>query len=222
MFSYPFHIRDYLTKTRHLSPIEDLAYRRLLDTYYTEEKPLPSDTAVCARLIALRDHVTEVAAVLQEFFTPSDNGWVNERCDFEITKYHAKADSARKANQTRWQSKPEKKTDQKSNLKSDVVSDADQIATSKPEKQRTGVTAPDGVESGVWSDFVAVRKKRGALVTERVIQGIELEAKRAGISLNAALNECVVRGWQSFKADWYLKDKPKSGFDLDAELRGAL
>ena len=222
MFSYPFHIRDYLTKTRHLSLLEDLAYRRLLDAYYTEEQPLPSDPAQCARLIAMREHVDEVTAVLNEFFTASENGWVNERCDFEITKYHAKADSARKANQSRWQSKPQKKTDQKTDLKSDVVSDADQIPTSKPEKQRTGIVAPVGVEAEVWSDFVAVRKKRGALVTERVIQGIELEAKRAGISLNAALNECVVRGWQSFKADWYLKDKPKGGFDLDAELRGAL
>ena len=38
---YPFHIGDYLSATRHLSWEEDCAYRRLLDVYYTSEKPLP-------------------------------------------------------------------------------------------------------------------------------------------------------------------------------------
>jgi uncharacterized protein YdaU (DUF1376 family) len=38
---YSFHIGDYAAHTRHLTPIEDIAYRRMLDLYYTSEKPLP-------------------------------------------------------------------------------------------------------------------------------------------------------------------------------------
>ncbi|RPP48164.1 hypothetical protein IPC1156_32430, partial [Pseudomonas aeruginosa] len=35
---YPFHPGDYMLRTAHLEPLEDLAYRRLLDLYYVGEK----------------------------------------------------------------------------------------------------------------------------------------------------------------------------------------
>lgn len=102
MFSYPFHIRDYIAKTRHLSLFEDLAYRRLLDAYYTEEQPLPSDAQACARLIAMREHATEVEAVLREFFVLTEAGWTNDRCDYELGKYKALQESGRRASALRW------------------------------------------------------------------------------------------------------------------------
>jgi uncharacterized protein YdaU (DUF1376 family) len=102
MFSYQFHIRDYLTKTRHLSLLEDLAYRRLIDAYYTEEAPLPADVQACARLIAMRDNAQEVEAVLREFFSLTDDGWHNARCDQEIARYRALQESGRRASALRW------------------------------------------------------------------------------------------------------------------------
>lgn len=105
MFYYNFHVRDYLTKTRHLSLLEDLAYRRLLDTYYTEEGSLPADPQRVARLIAMPDHVAEVTLVLNEFFTQTDDGWRNDRADLEISGYHARAEVAR-ANGKRGGRKP--------------------------------------------------------------------------------------------------------------------
>ena len=45
---YPFHIGDYLSATRHLSWEEDAAYRRLLDTYYTTEKPVAGRNGLSA------------------------------------------------------------------------------------------------------------------------------------------------------------------------------
>ena len=41
MHFYQFNIGDYASHTRHLNPIEDIAYRRLLDIYYAviEEDP---------------------------------------------------------------------------------------------------------------------------------------------------------------------------------------
>lgn len=95
MYFYSFNIRDYLTKTRHLSPLEDLAYRRCLDVYYTEESPLPKEPVRVARLIAMTDYPQEVELVLKEFFVLADDGWHNERADLEIAAYHAKADTAR-------------------------------------------------------------------------------------------------------------------------------
>lgn len=102
MHHYPFHIGDYVAHTRHLLPIEDLAYRRLLDAYYLREGPLPSDVATTARLIGLRGHEAEVGVVLEEFFSDTDEGWRHSRCDEEIVRYQAMVSGGRKGAATRW------------------------------------------------------------------------------------------------------------------------
>lgn len=102
MHHYPFHIGDYVAHTRHLSPIEDLAYRRLLDAYYLHEGPLTEEVAVIARRIGLRDHVPEVETVLNEFFEASPDGWRHGRCDEEIARYKAMVDGGRNGAAKRW------------------------------------------------------------------------------------------------------------------------
>ena len=39
-------------------------------------------------------------------------------------------------------------------------------------------------------------------MTETALQGIQREADKAGWHMQQALQECVARGWQGFKADW--------------------
>lgn len=89
---YPFHIGDYVSATRHLTWAEDAAYRRLLDTYYTTEKPLPADLrAVCRLVLANTDEQREaVRVVLDEFFELTDFGWINTRADAEIDSMRVK------------------------------------------------------------------------------------------------------------------------------------
>jgi uncharacterized protein YdaU (DUF1376 family) len=137
---YSFHVGDYASHTRHLTLLGDLAYRRLIDHYYLTERPLPADPAECARLIGMRDQIQEVSEVLSDFFLKSDAGWINKRCEKEINKYHAKADRARSANQTRWACDPPLK------------SDGDQIPTKNQEprtkKEQKPPIAPQGGENG--------------------------------------------------------------------------
>lgn len=93
---FPFHIGDYAVHTRHLSLMEDLAYRRLLDLYYTREHALPAEAAQVARLIGMREHVADVEAVLKEFFVPEEHGdWIHARCEAEIKKAQGAAERAR-------------------------------------------------------------------------------------------------------------------------------
>lgn len=92
---YPFHVGDYTTHTAHLDPIEDLAYRRMLDMYYLREEQLPADIAQVARLIRLRDYEREVQSVLDEFFRLTDEGWAHDRCDAELEKMQDKQAKAR-------------------------------------------------------------------------------------------------------------------------------
>ena len=87
MHYYQFNIGDYASHTRHLTAIEDLAYRRLLDAYYLQERPLNTGIPAVARQINLRDHEADVQAVLEEFFELTEAGWVNRRADQEIAKY---------------------------------------------------------------------------------------------------------------------------------------
>ena len=92
---YPFHIGDYIAHTAHLDPIEDCAYRRLLDAYYMTEGPLPADVAACARQIRMKSHLSEVEQVLREFFVLTETGWSHSRCDAEIARMIDKSAKAR-------------------------------------------------------------------------------------------------------------------------------
>jgi hypothetical protein len=76
--------------------------------------------------------------------------------------------------------------------------------TDKEKEKETDT--PTGVSQQVWDSFVKQRKTKKAQVTDLVIDGIQKEADKAGWTLEMALNEVVVRNWQSFKAEW-VKDK---------------
>ena len=95
MHYYQFHIGDYASHTRHLSLIEDLAYRRLLDFYYLHEQPIKQRDI--ARQIGMREHEQDVLTVLNEFFLSTDAGFVSPRADKEIAHYHQKVEQASKA-----------------------------------------------------------------------------------------------------------------------------
>jgi uncharacterized protein YdaU (DUF1376 family) len=97
MHYFQFNIGDYASHTRHLTVIEDLAYRRLLDLYYLQERPLNSGLTSVARQINMRDYETEVQAVLDEFFDLTDEGWTNARADKEIAHYKSKVEQASRA-----------------------------------------------------------------------------------------------------------------------------
>ena len=79
------------------------------------------------------------------------------------------------------------------------------------------IQAPEGVSDLVWKDFVAFRKSRKAPITQLVIEGLAKQAKLANWSLEDVLKECVVRGWQSFKAEWVAGKQtvsPKNSYDF--------
>lgn len=61
---------------------------------------------------------------------------------------------------------------------------------------------PDDVEEATWGDFLRLRDKRRAPLTETALSGIVREAEKAGWTLEQALTECCQRGWQGFKSEW--------------------
>lgn len=105
MYYYQFHIGDYMSHTQHLTPMQDLAYRRLLDRVYLTEKPIPADTEKAARVIGLSAHKEDVQAVLEDFFVLSVDGWINTRASKEMEEVAIKSEKSRQAAHKRWQGK---------------------------------------------------------------------------------------------------------------------
>lgn len=101
---YSFHIGDYAGATRHLSWDEDMAYRRMLDAYYSREQPLPLDRRQIYRLVSASEKRQRdaVDAVLTEFFREAPDGWRNTRADEEIGKALVKKEKAKQSAALRW------------------------------------------------------------------------------------------------------------------------
>jgi len=232
MHFYKFHIGDYMSHTRHLSLLEDLAYRRLLDFYFLHEQPIKHRDA--ARQIGMREHEEDVLTVLNEFFLSTDNGFVNPRANKEIQEYKAhQGTSAYGAfirdnqslksvvqkdvyiqhftngtldtyiNTLRTQDVPIMST---SSIHDATTNHKPLTTNHKPIKNTATIVAPpEGVSDSVWQEFKSLRKAKKAPITQRAIDKISEEANLAGWTLEKALEECIVRGWQAFKADWVAK-----------------
>lgn len=87
MIYYRRYPGDYLVKTLRLSMIEDGAYGRLLDYYYSSEKPLPSNLEELydiARATKPEDKKA-VKRVLDLKFKLRDGCYHNVRADAEVS-----------------------------------------------------------------------------------------------------------------------------------------
>jgi len=111
MHYFQFNIGDYASHTRHLSPMEDLAYRRLLDLYYLKDGEVYGDEAEVARQVGLREYVQEVKQVLQDFFClDADDRWSHARCDAEIAHFRQKSEKASNAGKASAQRRSNKRS----------------------------------------------------------------------------------------------------------------
>lgn len=203
MHYYQFNIGDYKSHTEHLSEMEDLTYRRMLDWYYLHEKPFPCDYAEIARLIRMRSHTDCIAVVLHEFFDLSEDGWIHHRADAEIAKAGEKSNKASQSAKARWNKARDAIALQPQN-ESNATHNTIHITQDTITKNTKAVNTapPDGVSNSVWQEFILHRKTKKAKVTQLVIEGLISESKKAGWPLEDAIKEMIVRNWQSFKADW--------------------
>jgi len=223
-----------MSHTRHLSHYEDLAYRRLLDFYFLHEQPIKHRDA--ARHIGMKDHEEDVLTVLNEFFISTENGFVNAYADKQIAEFHKH--QAVSAYGAFIRDNPSLKEILSKEdfifhylaksidvyigtlMGNDVPimstrsgDDAPLTTNHKPitinhKDKATSVAPPKGVSDSVWQEFKSLRKAKKAPITQRAIDAITTEANKAGWTLEKALEECVVRGWQAFKADWVVKPNP--------------
>lgn len=197
MHYFSFHISDYMSHTAHLSPMEDLAYRRSIDIYYLHEKPLPEDASMVARLVRMPDHVPEVKTILEEYFTLQlGKGWTLSRADVEIQKYKNKIAASSKGGYSA------ALVNRKSTASTLTPTNNHKPITNNHKPIKDTLKRPNNVTKKTWEDFLLHRKNLKKPLTETALKGIKNEVKKTTISLEDALIMVQARGWQSFKSDW--------------------
>ena len=229
---FPFHLGDYAAHTAHLEPMEDLAYRRLLDQYYLKEGPLPADIQVTAKLVRMRSMVADVESVLKEFFMLTDKGWTHDRCETEIAhmqdkqaKARASAAASVKSRQAfankRLQTGEALVNEVGNGRSTDVGNNSAGVELPTPtptptpvlreegetRKRATTPIRPDDVDEQVWQDWVQLRKAKKATVSPTVIAEARIEAGKAGMPLEKFLAIWCARGSQGLMADWLKPDE---------------
>ena len=255
---YEFHIGDYASRTAHLSPLEDIAYRRLLDLYYTREMAVPLDVQQLARLIRMRGHEGDIQVVLDEFFEQTAEGWAHRKCEEVIQAFREKSGKASKSAKARW----EKERAQQAALQSQSECNADASKTDAnacnsdanalrpecegnaptthyplptthsstadavgkaPRKKRepSADAAPpltvadligEGVKEQHARDWLKVRDKRKAPLTQTAWALHKSECLKAGITPGQGVQVCAAASWQGLDHTWnWRKFLPDAG-----------
>lgn len=196
MHYYQFNIGDYQSHTKHLTPIEDICYRRLLDFYYLHEQPITTDIPKLTKLLLLNGHAEQVESILNEFFDLSENGWINHRADEEILKYQGFSEAGKRGAAMRW-------------LKGGHEPPKQTPLGNKKQETKNKYTPP--IPEELLLEWNRVRKvKKGSEVSEIVFNSVVREAKIAGISVERAITICCERSWLTFKAAWVKDEIPQS------------
>jgi uncharacterized protein YdaU (DUF1376 family) len=231
MNHYPHHIGDFNNATRHLTRLERSIYRDLIEFYYDIEGMLPLDTQVICRKVLARsnEEVTAVEQTLNEFFNETATGWYHVRCEEELDKYKSnasqkslagKASALKKAAKLQ-QALNTRSTDVEIPLNGTSTNQEPRTKNHKPIKNNISFLASLGVDETIAADWIALRKTKKAAVTQTAIDGVQREADKAGISLDAAMRICCERGWAGFKAEWIQEKNKNSGGVQDARLEVA-
>ena len=227
MHYFQFNIGDYASHTSRLTPLEDLAYRRMLDLYYLNEQPLNGCLTDVARELGLTEHVNEVKYVLGKFFTETETGFSQKRIDLEIKKYKSNAKNKSKAGKASAKARATKASKE--------VTGVEQVLNTSPTNDERNINqeplninqeplnslvikdivakAPKfnfksellalGVDSEILEDWLTVRKKKKAANTKTAFAGLITEIAKSGLSAPDAIKVSAENSWSGFKAEWY-------------------
>lgn len=192
MHYYTFKPKDYMSKTAFLEPLEDLAYRRMLDHCYLTEKPLPKDIEEIAMLIRMRSHTDSIKTVLHYFFELTADGYVNDKVQREIANYHEKSSKARASANARWDKKANKNKsigDDANALREDCDSNANQEPRTKNQELNNNTVLVFDFWKEVFSKSgrTIMKGKRESVIKARLKEGYTVdEIKKAILNVSTS------------------------------------
>ena len=204
MHYYKRNLGDYAKKAGRLTMLQHGAYTLLIDSCYDREIFPTLEQALEWTWASSEAEVEAVKFVLSRFFVLDKDGcYVQDRILAELLHYHKNADTNKRIADEREAKRKENRTNRVQIVDEPPPNHKPLTINHKPIKEKaTSVATPVGVSDSVWQEFKTLRKAKKAPITQRAIDAITSEANKAGWTLEKALEECVVRGWQAFKADW--------------------
>ncbi len=210
---YAFHIGDYASATAHLTPLEDIAYRRLLDRYYMGERALTSDLADLCRLTRMQSECERiaVAVVVKEFFLCEDGKLISIRAEKELAAFAGKSSKAKASAKARWDKEKTDANALRTQSEGNAPNNQEPIPRTNKEKKRTSAPVilvslsdlqKDGLNETLANEWLEHRKRKKANLTMRAWDSIKAEAVAARYSPAQAVAKALDRGWTSFEAAW--------------------
>ena len=199
MHYYTWNIGDYSSHASHLTPIEDVAYRRLLDKYYLSETPICLDIASAARSIGMREYQSEVEVVIREFFTQTESGWVNKRAEQEIAHFKGKIDQASKAGKASAEQRFNARSTPVQRTSNQPITNNQEPLTNNQHKAKDHFIVPDWIPEPAWQGFLESRKASKGAFTDRAKMLIinQLKIMQAeGQDVAAVLDQSTANGWK--------------------------
>jgi uncharacterized protein YdaU (DUF1376 family) len=210
---YPSH---YLAATVHLTMEQDGAYGRLMDWYYSNERPIPDAKRYVIGRATSKKERAAIDSVLSEFFSPSDDGseWVQTRVEKELDKAAPKIQAAKENGKKGGRPRKEKpsgfsvnnpvgfqdKTQTEPSTKAPQTPNP--IHQERAEDQKQGgkppaLTLPDWLPADVWADWHAYRNTRkGWTAHARKLSLNSLcELHAAGHDPRRVIELAIERGW---------------------------
>jgi len=197
---YTWNIGDYSSHASHLTPIEDVAYRRLLDKYYLSETPICLDIAIAARSIGMREYQSEVEVVIREFFTQTESGWVNKRAEQEIAHFKGKIDQASKAGKASAEQRFNARSTPVQRTRNQPITNNQEPLTNNQNKTKRPFSIPHFIPQEAWQGFYEMRKTGKGVFTERAASLIinQLTMMHSnGQDVAAILDQSTANGWKS-------------------------
>lgn len=227
----PLYVGPYLADTGHLSTAEHGAYLLLMMHAWRNEGALPNDPERLRSITRMQPAAWRKSwPTLRQFFEGFGDTLTQKRLTKELNKARlitdqrseaGKASAAKrwgngKGNETGNEMGNKGITNDQQNGRPIQSSLPSSLQTSLPEPssspspqqvqnsraRKRAAIRPDGVSEQVWGDFIVIRKAKRAPLTDTALSGIEREAGKAGMTLQAVLEMACARGWQSFKAEW--------------------
>ncbi len=199
MHYFQFEIKEWISNTAHLSLEEEAIYLRLILYYYDSEQCIPNDPTKVFRKLRITN-IECATNILNEYFKPTQNGYVHTRCDEVIQKYNSRIESASRAGKLSAQVRLNKRS-----TPVQLINNQESLINNQKSKKPKGSfewVCPVDIDSNIFFDFMAIRKAKKAPLTQTALKGLYREAEKANLSINDALKICCERGWVGFKAEW--------------------
>jgi len=215
MHYYQHHIGDFIKATSRLSDGQAMGYLRLLWLYYDKDGNVEHDVAQIA--FEVGSDAETVALIIKTYFDV-EGGFIKQtRCDKEIQGYLRKSEGGKVGAKNRWSNESQHGLPIANPLGNPMPTQCEPNATpvltnnqepiTKNHKKNTNTdTAPEGVSSQVFQDFLVLRKGLKAPVSETALKNLRIEGDKANLSLEEVMSLCCQNGWRGFKAEW-VKDK---------------